>query len=402
MRKLYRLVAILLFFWVKDDLKASHIHDVTSTLVSDITFFDTHGFAKIDHRYSMDEYELAHTLSACALIEQQNRCQFSEWDLDNQNHYASDWFIYLSHIKEYFSYMPGVSQIIIGELNLILNAEQKKPFQQLLDKPLQFTEYDVWLFLENANIPRSINIISLENIKKNCKKEKLFLLSAALFKPFMRASINDYTRDEHNYFKELIHYSERDVSKLKPRMRQHLMHMLNIITMLESPLFDLMTNEESNAHYINDVQSYKVIESLSTEHKALVIVGRWKKEGALNHAMTTCIAMLDRYNIRSFEWVEDDVRNLILYRLRNPRKSINPLDYTISLTAEDLLTGYGGEVYSKEIKIDEATLALTRQWDQEGILDRIIPAAKKALKQNASDFYHKKKPKTYRKNASPS
>ncbi len=270
--------------------------------------------------------------------------------------------------------------------------------------PRCFTEYDVWLFLEDAGMPRSANIISLENIRKNCRKDKLFLLNAALFKPFMSTSINNYTSDEHDYLKRLMTYSEKDVSKLKPTMRQHLMHILSVMAMLESPLFDRMTEQESNANYINDVQSYKVIEGLSIEHKALVIVGRWKREGALNHAMAACIAMLDRYNIRSFEWVEDDVRDLILYRLENPQKAIHSLDYTISLTAEDALAGYCGEVYLQKIKIDDATIALVRQWDQEGILNLIIPVVKKVLKKikMPSIFTIRKKPKAHRKNTPPS
>ncbi len=402
MRTFYCLTVILLLsFWNKEALRASHIneHEATPTLVSDVRFFDMHGFANVDHVYLEEEHQLIHMLGTYAVTEQHNRYQFSHWDHEKQSCYMSDWFSYLNDIKACFSYMPGIAQIIMGELDLISNAEQKKILHQLLDaKPICFTERDVWLFLENADAPQSINVISLKNIRKNCKKEKLYLLSAALFKPFMRSLTTEYMGCDRDRFDQLIKYYKKDIRKLKPTIRQYLMHMLNVMAMFESPLFDNMNKEEVSAEYIRDVLIYKAIMNLSTEYKALVIVGRWKKAGTLSHAMAACLAVLDRYHIRSFEWIEDDVKDLISYRLNNPGQVISPLDYKVSLTAEDVLTGYCGEICLKMITIDDATLALIRQWNQEGILDLIISEAKKILvKIKPLAFTKNRKPRGLRK-----
>ena len=345
--------------------------------LNDITFFDVHNFTKDYQVYSPQEFMLAKELSEYAFVEHFGHLQSFIWDNnEDKNQYLSDWTLYLVEVKNNFGYLPAVMHIILGELSLIASNEQKKQIKQLLGyKRISFTENDVWQFLSGSQTTTPLTMISLKNINQNCTKSNCFLLYAALFKPFIRAvNIRSKTPD----FQKTVHSFEKDVKTLKPMVRQHLMHTLNVMAIFEGQLFE---HAESTAHsdHLNYVSRYTNCHHLCPEYKALIITGWWKKQGVLIDAIRESIVALKGHNIRTFEWVEDDLEGLIHYRIRHPNATISPLDYRLSLTAEDLVTHYCGLITLGDIVIDDAVIEITRKWEKEGILNDAIAECVKIM-----------------------
>jgi hypothetical protein len=269
---------------------------------------------------------------------------------------------YLSIMRNEYGTLPGTAHIILGDLYFIADAEQKDKINTLLDgEPIQFSAQDIFDLHSAFKDADLFALVSAKNIVSHRDKTQFAPFYAMLFKPFMQSSFFSYLPTEKTTFNCIRELFDAELKHVNPMMRHRLTQRLNVLAMFESGLASKSTDEALAELYVR-MENGKMSVALAT----FATLEKWDIDAVREEKVTMCIEALDTEAVKSYEWVEDDLKDFIAYRLGHPDAEM-PSTYS-----EDLIADYCKKIRNNECTIEQATRAITIAWVKDGILDNAI------------------------------
>ncbi len=269
---------------------------------------------------------------------------------------------YLGIMRNEYGELPGTAHIILGDLYFNANEEQKSLMNNLLDgESIQFSAQDIFDLHGAVKDAELFKLVSIKNIVDHRDKTQFLAFYAQLFKPFMQSSFFSYLPTEKSTFRSIRDLFDAELKLVNPMKRHGLTQRLNVLAMFESGLAGSAADEALAELYVR-MQSGAMSSSLAT----VAALEKWDIDGVREDKVATCIQTLDAEAVKSYEWIEDDLKDFLDYRLNHPDIEL-PSTYS-----EDLIAEYCGKVRNGECSIEEATRAITVAWAKDDILDNAI------------------------------
>lgn len=228
------------------------------------------------------------------------------WTDEENTTYIHECFNMLWNVyNEYRGQLPGVAQILLGDIWPIATHQQENEIIGLLNnKQISFSEEDVAALLSTVD-SSPLDVLSIENIERNCIKSDPIVLYASLLRPFMQNSITAYLEEEQEDLTKIMKLMDRYLEPLDPQERQEITSKLNIMTIFES---DLATKYAENTDYkelVRELSDKIKRGEISTQDAADSLIRQLDYDGTLENEVTTCVGILNGAGFQSYIWKED-------------------------------------------------------------------------------------------------
>lgn len=230
------------------------------------------------------------------------------WTDEENVTYIQDCFDMLWDIHaQYNGQVPGVAQILLGDLWPIATYEQENEIIGLLDnKRPSFSEEDVAVLLAEIGNDSPLDVISIQNIEDNCVIDDPIALYAALLKTFMKYRVLEHSKDEENDLVEIMEYIEKSYEFLDQEERQEITAKLNIMAIFESGLAAEYAKTTKYGELIEQLSGEITNDEKSVQEAAESLIRQLDNDGALEDEVSTCIGMLEEEGFQSYAWTDED------------------------------------------------------------------------------------------------
>ncbi len=243
-----------------------------------------------------------------ALWNQIGRSSTYEWSAESNEAHMQQCFEMLWDIHDRCSgELPGVAQILLGDLLPIATYEQENVIIGLLDnKKPSFTAEDVAVLLAGIDNYSPLDVLSIQNIEDNCVIGDPITLYAALLKPFMKYRVFEHSQDEENDLEKIIEYIEKAYESLGKEERQEITAKLNIMAIFESGLAAEYAETTGYKGLIQQLSAKIASGEISNEDAADNLYRQLKDDKALEYEVATYVGMLNEERFQSYTWKDNE------------------------------------------------------------------------------------------------
>lgn len=243
-----------------------------------------------------------------ALLNKSGRNDAYEWRKEDNDKYITEAIDILWEIKDRHGELPGVAQILLGDLwSIVTREDHDQNVIGLLDnKHPTFTEEDIELLLAGIGNNSPLDVLSLENIEGYCAQNDPLVLYAALLKPYMKYRVSDHSQVSRDDLVQIMKFIERGYQSLDSEERQEISEKLNIMAIFESGLAVEYAETTVYGEFVQQLLGEVKSKEKSVQDAAEALIRQLDYDKTLGAEVAKCVHIMNKNGYESYVWEEDE------------------------------------------------------------------------------------------------
>lgn len=253
------------------------------------------------------EHDVASLLDF-AVSNKSGRSSTYEWDEQINDKYITEAIEMLWQIKDRHGELPGVAQILLGDLWPIVKREDhdQNVIGLLDNNHPTFTEEDVELLLSGIDGDSPLDVISLKNIETYCTQDNPIVLYATLLRPYMKYRVLEHSKESEDDLAEIMNFIERRYQSLDSDERQEITAKLNIMAIFESGLAREYADTTVYEEFIQQLSDEIEDGEKSVQDATDALVRQLDYDNTLDGEVDQCVRMLAEEGYQYYVWEDDE------------------------------------------------------------------------------------------------